>query len=171
MSPLGIHGTGNCDILRRLGLESALGSNLAPPFTERYGSGHLHLSAVEFLIHKESWCPSTLPSNAFLFFSHSFVFLRPHEWHMEVPRLGVQSELLLLVYARAIAMPDLSCICDLHHSSWQHGIPNPMSKARDQTCNLMAPSRIGFHCTVMGIPRCISDFPCSASCWKVSRCR
>ena len=28
----------------------------------------------------------------FLFF-FSFVFLRPHPWHMKVPRLGLQSEL------------------------------------------------------------------------------
>ena len=27
------------------------------------------------------------------------VFLGPHPWHMEVPRLRVQSELLLLAYA------------------------------------------------------------------------
>ena len=33
-------------------------------------------------------------------------------------RLGVESELQLLAYATAIAMWDLSCVCDLHHSSW-----------------------------------------------------
>ena len=60
--------------------------------------------------------------------------------HMEVPRLGAKSELLLLVYTRASARPDLSCICDLHHSSWQGQILNPLIKARDQTHNLMVPS-------------------------------
>ena len=30
-------------------------------------------------------------------------------------------------------MQDLSSICDLHHSSRQHQILNPLSKARDQT--------------------------------------
>ena len=45
-----------------------------------------------------------------------FVFLRPHLLHMEVPRLGVLSELQLLAYARATATPDLSRVCDLHHS-------------------------------------------------------
>ena len=29
-------------------------------------------------------------------------------------------------------MPDLSCFCDLHHSSWQHQIPSPLSEARDR---------------------------------------
>ena len=56
---------------------------------------------------------------------------------MEVPRLGVQSELYLLAYAAITAMPDQSCVCDLHHSSQQCHIPNPLSKARDWTCVLM----------------------------------
>ena len=41
--------------------------------------------------------------------------------HMEVPRLGVESELQLPAYATATAMPDLSYICDLHHSSCNAG--------------------------------------------------
>ena len=36
---------------------------------------------------------------------------------MEVPRLGVESELQLLAYTTAIAMWDLSHVCDLQHSS------------------------------------------------------
>ena len=36
-----------------------------------------------------------------------FAFLGPHMWHMEVPRLGVESELPLLAYTTATAMPDL----------------------------------------------------------------
>lgn len=35
-------------------------------------------------------------------------------------------------------------------SSWQHQILNPLNKARDQTHNLMVPSQICFHCTIMG---------------------
>ena len=63
---------------------------------------------------------------------------------MEVPRLGVKSELQLPAYATAT--PDPSHICDLHHSSQQRPILNPLSKARDQTLNLMVPSWIHFHC-------------------------
>ena len=70
------------------------------------------------------------------------VFLGPYLRHMEVPRLGVRSELLLLAYARATATPDLGRICDLHHSSQQRQILNALSKARDGTRNLMVPSRI-----------------------------
>ena len=44
-----------------------------------------------------------------------FVFLGPHAQHVEVPRLGVKSELQLLVYITATAMLD----------------PNPLSKGRD----------------------------------------
>ena len=62
----------------------------------------------------------------------SLFFLGPHAWYMEVPRLGVQLELLLLAYARATAMPDLSCVCNLHHSSWQHQILNLLSGSEIQ---------------------------------------
>ena len=48
---------------------------------------------------------------------------------MEVPRLGVESELQLLAYATATVMWDLSRVSDPHHSSWQHQILNPLSKA------------------------------------------
>ena len=43
--------------------------------------------------------------------------LGPRAWHMEVPRLGVDSELQVLAYTTATATQDLSLICDLHHSS------------------------------------------------------
>ena len=56
---------------------------------------------------------------------------------MEVPRLGVESELQLPATATATAMQDPSRIYDLHHSSWQHQILNPLSKARDRTHILM----------------------------------
>ena len=69
------------------------------------------------------------------FFGGGGVFLGPHPQHVvvEVPRLGVQWELYLPAYARATAIWDLSHVCDLHHSSRQHRILNPLSKARDQT--------------------------------------
>ena len=62
-----------------------------------------------------------------------FCLLGPHLWHMEVPRLGAESELQLLAYT--IAMPDLRFVSDLHHSSWQCQILNPLNKYRDRTCN------------------------------------
>ena len=41
------------------------------------------------------------------------------------PGEGVELELQMPACTTATAMPDLSCICDLHHSSRQHGILNP----------------------------------------------
>ena len=56
---------------------------------------------------------------------------------MDVPRLGIESELRLLAYTITTAILDLSCIYDLHCSLCQHWILNPLNKARDQTCILM----------------------------------
>ena len=56
---------------------------------------------------------------------------------MEVPRLGVELKLQLLAYTTATATQDLSHVCDLHHSSRQHQILNPLSEARDGTRILM----------------------------------
>ena len=57
--------------------------------------------------------------------------------HMDVPKLGVESELQLPAYATTTATWDLSCICDLHHSSQQCWIVNTLSKARDRSRILM----------------------------------
>ena len=65
---------------------------------------------------------------------------------MEVPRLRVASELQLPAYNTATGMQDPSHIWDLHHSSWQHQIPNLLSKARDRTLILMDTSWILFCC-------------------------
>ena len=54
---------------------------------------------------------------------------------MEFPRLGVEMELQLL--ATGTATWDPSCVCDLHHSSWQNWILNSLSEARDSTSVFM----------------------------------
>ena len=71
-----------------------------------------------------------------------FVFLGPHQRHMEVPKLRGESELQLLAYTTATAMWDPSHICNPHHSSWQCRILNSLSGARDQTHVLM--DTVGF---------------------------
>ena len=60
----------------------------------------------------------------------------------EVPRLGVESELQLLSYTAATAMQDPSRVIDLHHSSEQRQILNPLSEAWDGTCIFMDTSLI-----------------------------
>ena len=61
---------------------------------------------------------------------------------MEVPRLGSNWSYSCQPMPPATATPDPSRICDLHHSSQQCWILNPVSESRDQTCNLMVPSWI-----------------------------
>ena len=65
------------------------------------------------------------------FFFFFFCFLGPLPRHMQVPRLGVELELQRPTYTTATAMQDPSPGFDLHHSSRQHPILNPLSKARD----------------------------------------
>ena len=71
-----------------------------------------------------------------------FVFLGPHPWHMEIPRLGVESELQPLAYTRATATRYPSHVCHLHHSSRPPQILNLLSEAKDRTLVLMDTSRI-----------------------------
>ena len=61
-------------------------------------------------------------SPEFVEFFCLFCFLGLHLQHMEVPRVGVKSELQLPAYTTATETPDLSHVCDLHHSSSQ---PDP----------------------------------------------
>ena len=48
----------------------------------------------------------------------------------------IESELQPQVNATATATHDLSRICDLRCSSWQHQLLTPLSEARDRTCIL-----------------------------------
>ena len=61
---------------------------------------------------------------------------------MEVPSLRVESELQLPAKTTATAMPDPSHVCDLHHRSQQHQIPNPLREGRNRTCILRDTSQI-----------------------------
>ena len=69
----------------------------------------------------DSWAP-------FFFF-----FLGSHPQHMEVPRLGIESELQLPASTSATAMQNPSRIFD-PRQCW---ILNPLIEARDRTCILM----------------------------------
>jgi len=95
------------------------------------------LLVVHGIFSQGSICPNSTIGEVFFFF-----FSGPRLWHMEIPRQGVESELQPLAYTAATATRDPSHICDQHHSSWQHGIPNPPIDARDRTCILMDPSQV-----------------------------
>ena len=76
-----------------------------------------------------------------------FVFLGPHPRHMEIPRLGVKWELYT-----ATATRDLSHIYDLHNSSHQCWILNPLIEARDRTCVPMDTTQVRYHWATRGTP-------------------
>ena len=78
--------------------------------------------------------------------------LGPHPRHMEVPRIWAKLELQLPAYTTATTTLDPSHVCNLHHSSWQCQIFNPLSEARDWTYILMNASQIAFHWAMIGTP-------------------
>ena len=88
---------------------------------------------------------------------------------MEVPRLGVESELQLPAYTTAIATQDPSHLCDLHHSSQQRRILNPLSKTRDWTCILMDTSQVHYRWATTETPNFMKfkpkDFKWRYSVW------
>ena len=79
---------------------------------------------IPFLILSPSW---SIPRRISL--SLSF-FLRPQLSILGRIRAAAEA------YTICIATLDASSICKLHHSLWQQGIPNPLSKARDCTRSL-----------------------------------
>ena len=100
---------------------------------------------------KELCHQACLKFNLILFYCLFFPWKK--SWQArEVARLGVKSALQLPACARATAMPDLSHVCDLHHSSWQHQILNPLSEARDKTCILMDTGQVCYPWAQMGTP-------------------
>ena len=89
----------------------------------------------------ESYSPGMGEGQVFThFYVYLFFLLGLHRQDMEVPKLGVELELV----AYAIATWDMSCIRGLHHSSRQCQILNPLSQAKDWTCVLMDASQIHF---------------------------
>ena len=97
------------------------------------------------MIHLCYWAQQWSVHSVHFSFFLSFFFLffsGPLPWHMEVPRLGVESGPQLPAYATATALWDLSHVRDLHHSSQQCRILNPLREARDWTSILMDSSQV-----------------------------
>ena len=107
-----------------------------------------------FLVFRDAF------KNFCLFVCLFVFFVGLHLRHMDVPRLGVESELWLQACTTATATPDPSHIWDLHHTSQQCQILNPLIKARDRTCVLMDTSQIRFRWATMGTAQHIFDL-----CW------
>ena len=99
-------------------------------------------SDLNFFTKRESSITYTTKCHQWLFPSSSntkifLVFLGLHLRHMEVPRIGVQSELLPPAYTTATATPDQRLIHNLFCSLRQCGILNPLNEAWDATGVLM----------------------------------
>ena len=80
---------------------------------------------------------------------HDFFFsllFRVVQWHMEVPTATAAS------LCHSCGNTGSEPVCELHHSSWQHRIPDLLSEARDQTHILMDISQVHFHCTHKELP-------------------
>ena len=123
-----------------------VGIHVTVPFPPSYFTGTFPGVLTSFSQSHQP--PSSLTSTGYFF----FFFLGLHLWHMEVPRLGVQSKLKLPVHTTAIATWAPSLVCDLQCSSKQHQILNPLAEARDQTCICMDTSRVCFPWATMGTP-------------------
>ena len=77
--------------------------------------------------------------------------------HLEVPRLGIESELQLPACTKDTAKLDPCLLWDLYHRSQQllnHWILNPLREAKDWTHILMDTSQIHFPWATMGTPHC-----------------
>ena len=70
---------------------------------------------------------------------------------MEIPSLGIKSELQLSAYTTAIAMRDPSHMCHLHHNSRQCQTPSPLNETRDWT-HILMDTWIRFCCATTGTP-------------------
>ena len=92
------------------------------------------LTEKSSLLCQDDWMAQWLGMFGTFFF---FCILGPYLWHMEVPRLGVKSDLQLPAYTIAAATWGPSHFSDLHHSSLQCWILNPLSKTRIRTWILM----------------------------------
>ena len=88
----------------------------------------------------------------FFFFFFFFCFLGLHAWHMEIPWLGSNQSYRCWPTPQPLQCWGPSRAFDLHLSSRQRQIPDPLSEARDRTRILMDPSWIRFHCATVGTP-------------------
>ena len=78
------------------------------------------------------------------------LFLSQHTIHTKIRRLFFFCFLgphLRPAYTTATATLDKNRVCDLHHNSRQHWVPDPLSEARDRIHILRDTSRNRFHCT------------------------
>ena len=113
---------------------------------------HLTPSWVVGFLLKHSYFTISQDFVGFFFFVVVVVFLGPHPKHMEVPRLGVKSELQVQAYTATTVIQDLRRIRGLYQSSKQCQILNSLGKTRYGTSKHMDIRRICHHWAMMGTP-------------------
>ena len=103
-------------------------------------------------VNSFSWGSLLLLCFLFLFFSFFFLLFRatPVAYGDSQARGPIGATAAGLHHSTATSGP--SCICNLHHSSWQQQIFHPLSEARGRTHNLKVPSWICFCGAMMGTP-------------------
>ena len=89
------------------------------------------------------FCPFFLQSALLLFFFFFLFRATPMAYGSSKSRGAVGAAAAGHITATAMLW-DLSHVCDLHHSSRQHWILNPLSKAKNQTQVLVDTSQIRF---------------------------
>ena len=131
-------------------------------------SGHTFMFKDGSWPIKVSLCNDTLPRlSLFSFEFFFFFFLVLHLWHMEVPRLGIKSELQLQAYTTATAMLDPSHVCDFHCSSQQcWSLLNPLMEAMEPESSWIQ-VRFLIHWATMGTSALLLLMhPLALWCWE-----
>ena len=90
------------------------------------------------------WCPAKWFGHIYIFFSFSYYYI--YIFFQARDQIGATA----ISLCTATATQDPSHVCNLHHSSRQCWMLNPLSEVRDQTYNLVVPSQIHFHCATTG---------------------
>ena len=101
------------------------------------------------------WADSQQQPLCWVFFFFFFFTFRATFVAYGCSQAKVKLELQLLAYTTATAMPDLSRVYKLHHSSQQCWIFNPLRKARDRTHILMVTSWVHYHWATAGTLRAL----------------
>ena len=102
----------------------------------------IHIASHFFATEQQHICPTHLYMYMYNFVCFFFraTLMAYRSFQAEGPIRAAAA-----VCATATAMPDLSCSCDLHCSSWQGWILKPLSGVRDRTHILMDIARLHYH--------------------------
>ena len=94
---------------------------------------HTHICSGIFKAHFPFWV-------CYLFIFKFLFRATPVAYGSSQARGGIRAT--AGAYATGIAMPDPSCICDLHRSLKQHQILNPLKESRDRIHILMDANQV-----------------------------